>query len=116
MFENELLPKLGVPNGTWHHEHQSNLILDHLIDQNNLDLADYNMVEGDLTRVKAMMTGERPTGFCEKRFLYDIVANKRNSIDVDKFDYLKRDSYYSGVAISCDSSRLMEFCRVSSDD
>lgn len=27
----------------------------------------------------------------EKRFLFDIVSNSRNSIDVDKFDYILRD-------------------------
>ena len=27
------------------------------------------------------------------KWVFDIVANKRNSIDVDKFDYMTRDSY-----------------------
>ena len=31
------------------------------------------------------------------RFLWDIVANKRNSIDVDKFEYLLRDQHGTGV-------------------
>ena len=31
------------------------------------------------------------------KFVFDIVANKRNSIDVDKFDYMTRDSFQLGL-------------------
>ena len=30
-------------------------------------------------------------------FIFDIVNNKRNSIDVDKYDYIRRDSYHLGL-------------------
>lgn len=36
----------------------------------------------------------------------------RNSIDVDKFDYLARDCYNLGMKSSYDSSRLMNNSRV----
>jgi len=111
VFENELLPALGIPEGAFHHEHMSSRILDHMVEANHLELATWDLIEGDLGRVKALMTGARPGPREDKKFLYDIVANKRNGIDVDKFDYLARDSYYSGVTLSCDTSRLMEFCK-----
>ena len=41
----------------------------------------------------------------EKAFLFDIVANMRNSVDVDKFDYLSRDCKYVGMKYSYDFSR-----------
>merc|ERR1712137_424771 len=48
----------------------------------------------------------------DKKFLFDIVANARNSVDVDKFDYLARDCYNMDFKASYDFSRLMKFSRV----
>jgi HD superfamily phosphohydrolase len=47
-----------------------------------------------------------------KYFLLDIVSNSQNSIDVDKFDYLMRDSHNSGKSCGFDPQRLMFACRV----
>jgi HD superfamily phosphohydrolase len=33
----------------------------------------------------------------EKAFLFDIVANKRNSFDLDKLDYLNRDLRHTQI-------------------
>lgn len=48
-------------------------------------------------------------------FLFDIVSNKRNSLDVDKYDYLQRDCYNVGIKSSIDCSRLMKMSRVIDD-
>nr|CDJ93035.1 SAM domain and HD domain-containing protein [Haemonchus contortus] len=51
----------------------------------------------------------------EKAFLYDIVANENDSCDVDKFDYLIRDSLSAGIPIPFNKrsiERLMENARV----
>ncbi len=34
-------------------------------------------------------------------------------MDVDKWDYLMRDSMYCGVKVSCDINRLRNFSKVS---
>ncbi|KAM6981977.1 deoxynucleoside triphosphate triphosphohydrolase SAMHD1-like [Tautogolabrus adspersus] len=52
----------------------------------------------------------------DKSFLYEIVSNKRNGIDVDKFDYLARDSYHLGIKNNFDFHRFMQFARVCKDD
>jgi HD superfamily phosphohydrolase len=45
--------------------------------------------------------------------MFDIVANKTNSIDVDKFDYIQRDSYNLGLNnISFDHERIFTTSRV----
>eukprot|EP01108_Squamamoeba_japonica_P003679 TRINITY_DN293_c0_g1_i3.p1 TRINITY_DN293_c0_g1~~TRINITY_DN293_c0_g1_i3.p1 ORF type:complete len:355 (-),score=114.97 TRINITY_DN293_c0_g1_i3:57-1079(-) len=46
-----------------------------------------------------------------KLFMMDIVCNSRNSIDVDKFDYLIRDAFYCGLS-AAPMYRLIENCRV----
>jgi HD superfamily phosphohydrolase len=43
------------------------------------------------------------------------VANKRNGIDVDKFDYLLRDSKMCGVKVQLDQERLMKLSRLDRD-
>jgi HD superfamily phosphohydrolase len=66
-------------------------------------------------------------------FLFDIVSNSRNSVDVDKFDYLQRDAYNVGIkstyvmfcsfclwacvtSSSYDSGRLLQYSRVFGDE
>ena len=40
------------------------------------------------------------------------MANKRNSVDVDKFDYISRDCHNVGLKSSYDFDRLLRFSRV----
>jgi HD superfamily phosphohydrolase len=61
----------------------------------------------------SLVTDDRDT---EKKFLFEIVSNARNSVDVDKFDYLARDCYNLGIKSSYDSSRLLKFSRVINDE
>lgn len=45
--------------------------------------------------------------------MFDITANKRNSIDVDKFDYIHRDSYNIGLKnIHFDYERLIKSSKI----
>ncbi|TRY56057.1 hypothetical protein DNTS_017904 [Danionella cerebrum] len=48
----------------------------------------------------------------QKSFLYEIVANKRNGIDVDKWDYFARDCYHLGIQNNFDYKRFLKFARV----
>ena len=47
-----------------------------------------------------------------KGFIYQIVANKKNGLDCDKFDYLSRDTYNIGLNYSIDFSRLIKYAKV----
>ena len=52
-------------------------------------------------------TGRPP----EKAFLYELISNKRNGIDVDKFDYFMRDSHGLNIKATFDPRRLMIFMK-----
>ena len=102
------------------HEEMSGEILQTIIDDGHIK--DDALDDIDMKRVQQLIVGSchnhQPAGdgappLNDKRFLFDIVANGRNSIDVDKFDYLARDSHYCNVKVSCDLNRLQRLTKVS---
>jgi deoxynucleoside triphosphate triphosphohydrolase SAMHD1 len=105
MFDGEFIPRsrIGIE---WTHEMGSEMLFDHLIDDNQIEMA----IE-DRRLIKALISGESNRVPQEKKFLFDIVANKRSGVDVDKFDYLERDSWAVNLNIY-DSQRLTLFSKV----
>ncbi|KAM9752028.1 deoxynucleoside triphosphate triphosphohydrolase SAMHD1-like isoform 4-T4 [Menidia menidia] len=113
----------------WEHEEASLGMLDHML-ENNAGLATMwgeLLNEVDLVFIKELMTGEplnqgnpnNPEDAWpfngrteEKSFLYEIVANKLNGIDVDKFDYFERDCHHLGIKNNFDHLRYFLFVRV----
>ena len=47
-----------------------------------------------------------------RNYLFQIVANKMCNIDVDKIDYIQRDSYHLGLGLSEKYQKLIAMCRV----
>ncbi|KAK7407259.1 hypothetical protein VNO78_09012 [Psophocarpus tetragonolobus] len=110
-FERGFLP-LVLKGSTWSHEEMSVKMIDHIVDQHNIDL-DSEL----LKKVKEMITSSSDyPSQREKKFLYDIVANGRNGIDVDKFDYIVRDSRACGLGCNFEPQRLMETMQVVDDE
>ncbi|XP_059908093.1 deoxynucleoside triphosphate triphosphohydrolase SAMHD1-like [Gadus macrocephalus] len=110
----------------WTHEKASLDMLNHLITVNNLKPV---MVENglelpkDLNFIEELIFGKRTdpsdstkklpyVGRPEQPYLYEIVSNKRNSIDVDKFDYFARDCHHLGIKNNFDHDRFIKFARV----
>ncbi|XP_074536701.1 deoxynucleoside triphosphate triphosphohydrolase SAMHD1-like [Halichoeres trimaculatus] len=107
---------------SWKHEQGSCDMFDHLVKENNLLplMKDCGLKLKDLGFIKEMIlhpsdsdqewpyTGREQN----KAFLYDIVSNKRNGVDVDKFDYLARDSYHLGIQNNFDHHRYIKFASV----
>uniref|UniRef100_A0A8C5L0U9 Deoxynucleoside triphosphate triphosphohydrolase SAMHD1 n=1 Tax=Jaculus jaculus TaxID=51337 RepID=A0A8C5L0U9_JACJA len=103
MFDGRFIP-LARPEVKWTHEQGSVQMFEHLVNSNGLKavMEQYGLIpEEDICFIKEQIIGppETPIKDCmwpykgrpkEKSFLYEIVANKRNGIDVDKWDYFAR--------------------------
>ncbi|KAK9811442.1 hypothetical protein WJX72_003973 [[Myrmecia] bisecta] len=120
VFDREFLRRRGVPANEWSHEDMSVQIFDTILQDGYVK--DNAISEDDAKRIKQLITyasehepGSSPAP-SHKRFLFDIVANKRNSIDVDKMDYLQRDSLYCGMKIGCDFNRISIMSKVIGDE
>lgn len=47
-----------------------------------------------------------------KAWLYEVVSNWRSGLDVDKFDYFRRDAYYLGIKRQFDHDRYLKLVKV----
>ncbi|KAF5195510.1 Deoxynucleoside triphosphate triphosphohydrolase samhd1-like protein [Thalictrum thalictroides] len=110
LFEREFLPRV-LSGSHWSHEEMSVKLVDYMIDENHIDI-DPDIVKRAKEMILASSDKPLPKGTGEKRFLYDIVANGRNGIDVDKFDYIARDSRACGLGCNFQYQRLMDTMRV----
>ncbi|KAL1550872.1 deoxynucleoside triphosphate triphosphohydrolase SAMHD1 isoform X2 [Salvia divinorum] len=113
MFEREFIPRV-LHGLKWSHEEMSLKMIDYIVDEHTIDI-DSNT----LKRVKEMIIAsekDEVKGSKEKKFLYDIVANGRNGIDVDKFDYIVRDSRACGLGCNFEYQRVLETMRVIDDE
>ncbi|KAL6994326.1 hypothetical protein U1Q18_012433, partial [Sarracenia purpurea var. burkii] len=114
LFEREFLPRV-LKGSKWSHEQMSVKLIDHIVDKHHIEID-----TGIIRRVKEMVFASSefplPKTAKEKHFLYDIVANGRNGIDVDKFDYIVRDSRACDLGCNFQFQRLMETMRVLDDE
>lgn len=109
VFDGMFMPQ-AKPELTSHHEDWSEMMLNSLVDENYVDIE-----PDELKLVRDLIQGRAPRADgpnAEKRFMFDIVNNERNSIDVDKGDYLQRDAYNIGIKTDFDFERLINFSRV----
>ncbi|XP_031144044.2 deoxynucleoside triphosphate triphosphohydrolase SAMHD1-like isoform X2 [Sander lucioperca] len=129
LYDQMFIPKVPHPPGPlgdkmakWKHEEASVEMFDHLVKSNNLELEAYGLIlPEDMDFIKQMIEGLKDPKavqwpYCgrpkEKSFLFEIVANKTNGIDVDKFDYFARDCYHLGMQNNFDHLRFIQFARV----
>lgn len=109
-WDNMFIPRV-LTGSDWKHEDASEMMFDYLVEDNNVT------IEPEEVRfVKALIAGD-PSKCSpdEKPFLFDIIANKRNGLDVDKFDYIQRDSHMIGEPTHISLRRIIYSARVLND-
>lgn len=113
----------------WDHVEQSNIILEDIIDSNSIDIpreqinfikdlisginGKNSIVNSDLNRNNYSFSHN----LSAPNWLFQILNNKTNSVDVDKFDFITRDTYKLGVQNqSIDYDILLKNARVIDDN
>ncbi|KNH04070.1 dendritic cell-derived IFNG-induced protein [Perkinsela sp. CCAP 1560/4] len=105
----------------WRHEEMSVKVFNYIIQKHSINFEEFCLLEEDKFFVANLIKGTTPgtrwkmgTRPETKRFLFDIVSNKRNGIDVDKLDYFMRDSAccWGRVAVDCHINRIIKASRV----
>ncbi|XP_076110419.1 deoxynucleoside triphosphate triphosphohydrolase SAMHD1-like [Mytilus galloprovincialis] len=116
---NKAMQKKDPSTVAWKHEDVSSKMIDHMIATNE-DLKDAFVKKFDKDWenrkefIKDLIEGnkEKPKIKKERYYMYEIVANKRNEIDVDKMDYFARDCHGLGMKSNFDHLRYISQCRV----
>ncbi|KAG8784818.1 hypothetical protein FRC15_002546 [Serendipita sp. 397] len=91
VFDGQFIPR-ARPGYQWKHEDASELMFEAMLAENEIDLP-----RKDVEFVRDLIAGvDRHPQNKEKPYLFEIVANKQNGIDVDKYDYIVRDTHQVG--------------------
>ncbi|XP_063442167.1 deoxynucleoside triphosphate triphosphohydrolase SAMHD1-like [Mytilus trossulus] len=115
---NKAMKKKDPSTVEWQHEDVSSRMIDHMI-KTNKDLQEefVNRFPSDwkdrVKFIKDLIEGNKEK--TDKKaiyYMYEIVANKRNEIDVDKMDYFARDCHGLGMKSNFDHLRYISQCRV----
>ncbi|KIJ58839.1 hypothetical protein HYDPIDRAFT_101908 [Hydnomerulius pinastri MD-312] len=109
VWDNNFIPTALTTKKDWKHEQASEMMFEDMVESYQLDIT-----PEEATLVKALIAGDKER--CElgktMPFLFEIVANQRNGLDVDKFDYIARDCHAVGDRGNLSLSRLIYSARV----
>jgi len=98
VFDNVIIPKLQAMYGDkkkWTHEIGGTIIFKDLLAKTPKVAALFEN-EKDRQMVQDLILGNG-NAYGDRKWLFEIVSNSRNGIDVDKFDYLARDTQKMNV-------------------
>ncbi len=112
----EWLHNLDIGDNEWtEHENRSIILLKTILDQviliENEEVFKLNefIDEEAFNFISELIN---PTENTPRNFLFQIISNSVNGLDVDKLDYIYRDSFYFGVGKPYDLSRIISHAKV----
>ena len=88
----------------WSHETQTIRMIQYMIQKYNIPLTHEETCQ--------ICDYIKPPDTCIRDWKYQIVANKYNSIDVDKLDYLQRDMFVMGIYSKIPVDRIISGMRI----
>ena len=84
------------------HEQRSCMLVERIVKESSI-LSKF-VTDDDIKFIQSLIDPEKNrTGF-----VYQIVSNNLNGLDVDKFDYINRDAHHIGIKNGFDFSRLID--------
>jgi HD superfamily phosphohydrolase len=91
-----------------HHEERSKVLIKYIVNKYELELSDKEIVVvQDLIDPKNNKYDEWDDKFKVGKWVFQIVSNPINNIDVDKFDYIDRDNRAVGLKLNFEYWRLI---------
>lgn len=89
------------------HEKRSVALLRYIVNRYNVDIDD------DVVEMACELI--HPTHNTLPLYMYQLVANHVDGVDVDKLDYIRRDAEYTGVRFDIDIPRFFTYARIIDD-
>lgn len=118
VFDDCVLPNVVIPAEFRHHEARSLWMVDKIFEE----LSPSEFTPGDIVMIKNMIEPDKDILYktasgitqyrIDKPYLYQIVNNKTTGLDVDKFDYLQRDTYHIGLDYGFSPERIFHKSKI----
>ena len=116
LFDDYFISKLKNININSSHEERSIFLLSYIINNYNININNLQFkVICDLIIPHKSEYNKWHSKYKIGKWIFQIISNPLNSVDVDKFDYLVRDTDAIGFSLNFDYSRIINDAKVIND-
>lgn len=113
LFDDMFLSNVNYNSKNSIHEYRSIFMLNHIVKKYKIELSENDLlVIGDLIYPYENSYESWDEEFKVGKWIFEIISNPINNIDVDKFDYIDRDNRASGLKLNFEYSRLISQAKV----